>query len=192
MRRAHPRAREHATVENRPNMGDAALALASVAYNLAKVPVHAAERLPGMTRLATEGAAVRARARSYLEVRAEEAIDWMLAGRLPDAVARSAIEHQVAERIAEELAEQVDLEVAVTAALDSETTSRIVQAVLMSPAMQRTIEYVASSPEVRAALTSQSTTLAEEMVSGVRTRAETFDDVAERTVRGWLRRPRPA
>ena len=58
--------------------------------------------------------------------------------------------------------------------------------------MQRTIEYVASSPEVRAALTSQSTTLAEEMVSGVRTRAETFDDVAERTVRGWLRRPRPA
>jgi hypothetical protein len=45
---------------------------------------------------------------------------------------------------------------------------------------------------VRAALTAQSSSLAEEMVSGVRTRAETFDDVAERTVRGWLRRPRPA
>ena len=179
-------------VENRPNMGDAALALASVAYNLAKIPVHAAERLPGMTRLAADGAVVRARARSYLEARAEEAVDWVLAGRLPDAVARSAIEHQVAERIAEELAEQVDLEVAVTAALDSETTSRIVQAVLASPAMQRAVEHVASSPEVRAALTAQSSGLAEEMVSGVRTRAETFDDVAERTVRGWLRRPRPA
>jgi hypothetical protein len=179
-------------VENRPNMGDAALALASVAYNLAKIPAHAAERLPGMQRLATDGAAVRARARSYLEARAEEAIDWMLAGRLPDAVARSAIEHQVAERIAAELAEQVDLEVAVSAALDSETTERLVHAVLVSPAMQRTIEHVASSPEVRAALTAQSSSLAEEMVSGVRTRAETFDDVAERTVRGWLRRPRPA
>ena len=179
-------------VENPPNMGDAALALANVAYNLAKIPVHMAQGVPGMRRLAAEGAAVRARARTVLEARSEEAIDWMLAGRLPDAVARSAIEHQVAERIAEELAQQVDLEVAVTAALDSETTSRIVQAVLTSPAMQRTIEYVASSPEVRAALTAQSSSLAEEMVSGVRTRAETFDDVAERTVRGWLRRPRPA
>jgi hypothetical protein len=179
-------------VENPPNMGDAALALANVAYNLAKIPVHAAQGLPGMQRLATEGAAVRERARTILEARAEEAIDWLLAGRLPDAVARSAIEHQVAERIAEELAEQVDLEVAVTAALDSETTARIVQAVLASPAMQSTIAYVASSPEVREALTAQSTTLAGEMVDGVRTRAETFDDVAERTVRGWLRRPRPA
>jgi hypothetical protein len=179
-------------VENRPNMSDAALALANVAYNLAKIPVHVAQRLPGMTILAAEGAAVRARARSLLEARAEDAVDWVLAGRLPDAVARSAIEHQVAERIAAELAEQVDLEIAISAALDSETTERLVQAVLMSPAMQRTIEHVASSPQVRAALTAQSTTMAEEMVSGVRTRAETFDDVAERTVRGWLRRPRPA
>jgi hypothetical protein len=179
-------------VENRPNMGDAALALASVAYNLAKLPVHAAERLPGMQRLATEGATVRARARSILETRAEDAIDWLLAGRLPDAVARSAVEHQVAERIAAELAESMDLELAVTTALDNETTERLVHAVLTSPAMQHTIEHVASSPEVRAALTAQSSSLAEEMVSGVRTRAETFDDVAERTVRGWLRRPRPA
>jgi hypothetical protein len=179
-------------VENRANMGDAALALADVAYNLAKIPLHAAERLPGMRRLAAEGAGVRARARSVIERRAEDAVDWLLAGRLPDAVARSAIEHQVAERIAAELVESLDLELAVTAALDNETTERLVQAVLVSPAMQRTIEYVASSPEVRAALTAQSTGLAEEMVSGVRTRAETFDDVAERTVRGWLRRPRPA
>ncbi len=179
-------------MENRANLGDAALALADVAYNLAKIPMQAAERLPGMSRLAAEGAGVRARARSVLEGMAEDAVDWLLAGRLPDAVARSAVEHQVAERIAAELAESMDLELAVTTALDNETTERLVQAVLVSPAMQRTIEYVASSPEVRAALTSQSTTLAEEMVSGVRTRAETFDDVAERTVRGWLRRPRPA
>jgi hypothetical protein len=179
-------------VENRPNMGDAALALASVAYNLAKIPMHAAERLPGMQRLAEEGAVVRARARSILEARAEETIDWLLAGRLPDAVARSAVEHQVAERIAAELAESMDVELAVTTALDNATTERLVQAVLVSPAMQHTIEYVASSPEVRAALTAQSGSLAEEMVSGVRTRAETLDDVAERTVRGWLRRPRPA
>ncbi len=179
-------------MDSRPDVGDAALALAAVAYNLARIPLGAVQRLPGMERLAAEGAAVRARARSRLEGVAEEAIDWLLAGQLPDAVARSAVEHQVAERIAAELVESMDLEVAVTAALDNETTERLVQAVLSSAAMQRTIEYVASSPEVRTALTSQSTTLAEEMVSGVRTRAETIDDVAERTVRGWLRRPRPA
>jgi hypothetical protein len=103
-----------------------------------------------------------------------------------------ALEHRVAERIAEELAANVDLEAAITAALDHELTQRLMQAVLASPAMQQTIEHVAASPEVRAALTTQSSTLAEEMVAGVRTRAETLDDAAERTVRGWLRRPRIA
>jgi hypothetical protein len=190
--RPHPRASEHPVVDTRPDAVDAAFALAVVAFNLARIPVHAAERLPGMRRIATDGAVVRARARSYLEGRAEEAVDWLLAGRLPDAVARSALEHHVAERIAEELAANVDLEGAVSAALDHEMTQRLVQAVLASPAMQRTIEHVAASPEVRAALTVQSTTLAEEMVEGVRTRAEGLDDAAERTVRGWLRRPRPA
>jgi hypothetical protein len=41
-------------------------------------------------------------------------------------------------------------------------------------------------------LTEQSSGLAEEMVGGLRTRTETLDDAAERKVRGWLRRPRPA
>jgi hypothetical protein len=191
MMRLHPRAYEHHAVDTRPDPVDAAFALASVAFNLARIPLHAAERLPGMKRIATDGAVVRARARCYIEARAEEAVDWLLAGRLPDAVARSAIEHHVAERIADELAATVNLEAAVTAALDHETTQRLVQAVLASPAMQQTIEHVAASPEVRAAMTSQGTTLAGEMVEGVRTRAETLDDAAERTVRGWLRRPRP-
>jgi hypothetical protein len=63
---------------------------------------------------------------------------------------------------------------------------------LRGPELQRVIEHVAASPEVRAALTVQSTTLAEEMASNLRHRAETLDDTAERTVRGWLRRPHPA
>ena len=33
--------------------------------------------------------------------------------------------------------------------------------------------------------------MADEMAANVRRRAESVDDVAERTVRGWLRRPRP-
>jgi hypothetical protein len=54
------------------------------------------------------------------------------------------------------------------------------------------IEHVASSPEVRAALTQQGTTLAQELAGDIRARAGTLDDATERTVRGWLRRPHPA
>ncbi len=179
-------------MDTRPDLGDAAFALAAVAYSAARIPLYFVERLPGMSRIAADGAHVRQRARSRLEGVAEDAVDWLLAGRLPDAVARSAIENHVAERIADELAASVDLEATIAMALDSELSDRVIEAVLASPAMQRTIEHVAASPEVRAALTSQSTTLAGEMVEGVRARAETLDDVAERTVRGWLRRPRPA
>src|SRR4029079_12886268 len=93
--------------------------------------------------------------------------------------------------------------------LEHETAQRLVAAVIASPGLQhlllpahdrplnrpelqRVIEHVASSPEVRVALTSQSTTLAQEMAEGIRTRAGTLDDAAEQKVRGWLRRPHPA
>jgi hypothetical protein len=179
-------------VNQQPNLGDAALAVANVAWGAARLPLSVAARLPGVGRMAADGAIVRARARSRLEALAEEGVDWLLAGRLPDAVARSALEHHVAERIASELARQLDVEVAVAAVMDHETTQRLIQAVMDSVAIQQAIQHVAESPEVRAALTAQSTGLAEEMVEGVRVRAESLDDAAERTVRGWLRRPRPA
>ena len=60
------------------------------------------------------------------------------------------------------------------------------------PAAVFVVQHVAASAEVREALTRQSTSLAEEMVASMRTRAASLDDAAERTVRGWLRRPRPA
>jgi hypothetical protein len=205
-------------VDQTPDLGDAALAVAAAALGMARLPLHAAAHLPGMGALAREGAAVRARLRSRAEglmyellgaPEVERLIDHALAGPLPDAIVASLLEQHVPERVAAEIAGEVDLEVAVTAALDHETTQKIVHAVLVSPGfdrvlvqatdralrgpeMQRVIEHVAASPEVRAALTQQSATLAEEMVAGVRSRAEVLDDVAERTVRGWLRRPRPA
>jgi len=119
------------------------------------------------------------------------------------------LEHQVVERLASELADDIEVDVAVNAALEHQTTQRLATAIIASPGLdrllvqatdralrgpelQRVIEHVASSAEVRAALTAQSTSLAEEMAQGLRTRAENLDDVAERTVRGWLRRPHPA
>jgi hypothetical protein len=205
-------------VTKRPDLADVALALGNVAYETALIPLHAAVRLPGMRRLAQEGALVRIRLRSALEGQVdamlcapevERAVDRLLAGSLPDAIVRSLLEHHVVERLAAELAADVEIDAAVDAALEHETTQRLVTAIIASPGLdrllvqatdralngpeiQRVIEHVAASPEIRAALTHQSTTLATEMADGLRVRAENLDDVAERTVRGWLRRPHPA
>jgi len=199
-------------------IADAAVAVGYVAFEIARVPLRAAERLPGMGRLAAEGAAIRARTRSRLEgllddvlqaPEVERAIDRLLASTVPDAVVRSLIENHVVERVALELAETVDVDAVVVTALEHETTQQFVAAVIASPGLdqllvqatdralrgpelQRVIDHVAASDEVRAALTQQSTTLAAEMAQGLRTRAERLDEVAERTVHGWFRRPHPA
>lgn len=145
----------------------------------------------------------------------EHTIDVAMAGPLTDAVARSLAEHQVVERIAEQVLAEADLEGAVTKTLGHERTERLVaealaspdlerllvsaiesrltveltDRVLDSPEMRRAVEHVASSPEVRAALARQTTTLADEMVGSIRCRAERVDEAAERAVRGLLRRP---
>lgn len=202
----------------RRNLADAALALGYVTFELARLPLHAAERLPGMVRMSAEGAAIRARLRSRLEgvlddlLRApevERAVDRVLAGTLPDAIVRSLVEQHVAERVAIELASTIDVDAAVVTALEHETTQRLVAAAIASPGfdqllvqatdralrgpeLQRVIEHVAASDEVRVALTQQSTTLAGELARGLRTRAEHLDDAAERTAHRWFRGPHTA
>ena len=66
----------------------------------------------------------------------------------------------------------------------------LTERVLDSPELQRVVERVASSPEVLEAMSHHTETLAGEMVTDVRRRSQRVDDVAERTVRSWLRRPR--
>jgi hypothetical protein len=148
----------------------------------------------------------------------ERTIDRALAGPLTEALGRSLAEHRVAERLAGELVATGAVDHALTAALEHEAAERLLEGALASPGaermlvavlesrlvpeltdrllrsreMQAVLEYVATSPEVRRALTEQSSSLAEEMAGGLRSRTETLDDAAERTVRGWLRRPRPA
>lgn len=146
----------------------------------------------------------------------ERAVDRALEGPLPDAVARSLAEHGVVERIAAKVLTDANLEEAVVKALEHETTEQLVREALASPGlrrllvtaleselareltdrvlegpeMQRVVEHVAASPEVRAAVARQTTSLADEMVAGIRTRARRLDDSAEDKVRGSLRRPR--
>jgi hypothetical protein len=76
-------------------------------------------------------------------------------------------------------------------AMEAGLVAQLTDRVLESPEMQRMIQYIAGSPDLRAAMAEQTAGLADEMVSGVRSKAQSMDDLAERTVRGWLRRPRP-
>ena len=145
----------------------------------------------------------------------ERTIDHAMSGPLTEAVARSAAEHHVAERLTAEIVATPEFEDAVAAALDHEATRRIVDRALASPGLERlvadaiesklaaavterllqspefhhVIEEAASSPEVRIALARQTTSLADELVGGMRGRAAGADDAVERRARRWLRRP---
>lgn len=147
----------------------------------------------------------------------ERAIDCLLAGPLMDAAGRSMAEHHVVERVATQMVLTVDLDRLIDAVLDHELTERAIEHVLESPSLERyvtqvvesrfaqevteqllaspelerIVAYIASSPHVVAAINQHTQTLAQEMVSDVRSRTQRVDDMAERAVRGWLRRPRP-
>jgi uncharacterized RDD family membrane protein YckC len=139
----------------------------------------------------------------------EHAIDEVLEGPLTDAVARSLAEHRVVERVAGQVLASAEFEAAFAAALEHEAAQRLVERALASPGLERlaiealesklsteltdhvvrspefrrAVEQIASSPEVRSALTKQTESLAEEVAAGVRSRAELLDDAVERPVR---------
>jgi hypothetical protein len=79
----------------------------------------------------------------------------------------------------------------VEAVLDDVRTERVIDRVLASAQFEHILRHVASSPAMMEALSHHTETMTEEMVSDVRERAQRVDDLAERTVRSWLRRPRP-
>lgn len=164
--------------------------------------------------LAGAGRAARTRGRDQLQTAAgeafaspetERAVDRVLAGPLPEAVARSLVERRVVQRIAEQVLASAELQAAVeqeltgqaggagverlvAGALESRVVSDVADQVIESAELQRIVEEVASSPAVRAALSRQTTTMAGETAAGVRGGMERLDDRAERTVHGWLRR----
>jgi hypothetical protein len=181
-------------------IGDVALGMAVRAGRAGVAPIHMAARAPLVgpaarwmaDDLAAEGRAARNWVLGMLESPdVERALDQVLAGPLTDAIARSLAVNRVAERVAAQVLAGLDIERIVTAVLEDERTEQVVEHVLASREMQLVIGHVASSPELLAALSQHTETLAEEMVTDVRARAQRVDDLAERTVRGWLRRPRP-
>jgi len=145
---------------------------------------------------------------------AEHVVDGVLAGALPEAVARSLIEHRVVERLVAEVlasaefdgemvsareAERTErlvtqvlaspaLERVLTDALDSRLTLDLTDRVVRSPAFKRALTQVLGSPELRAALKGQSMSFAGELVTGLNQRLRKLDDVIERGPRRWFQR----
>jgi uncharacterized RDD family membrane protein YckC len=119
---------------------------------------------------------------------AERAVEALLAGPLPESIGRSLAEHQVVERVAAGMLDGSDghREDRSAAAIE-ELTERLVH----SAAFKRALTEVLSSPEVRAALTSQTTSFAEELEASAR-RGTRSADLRLQGLAGKLIRRRPA
>jgi hypothetical protein len=75
--------------------------------------------------------------------------------------------------------------------MESRMVDDITTRLLASEEMQQVLEYVTSSPELRAVLRRQTVGLADDVAVGVRSRTVVADDVAERFALGLLKRRRP-
>jgi uncharacterized RDD family membrane protein YckC len=133
----------------------------------------------------------------------ERALGEVLEGPLPEALARSVVEHRVVERFVGELARHGELEGMAVSALESEQAERLFRQVLASPALERLLAEAVESPASRRlvtrmlqdpelqrtitqALSQQTVGFADEFVAAVRRRAAHVDGRAERVPRRVL------
>jgi uncharacterized RDD family membrane protein YckC len=122
--------------------------------------------------------------RGPLEAAAEEllskpevrrTVDRTLSGPLPEELGRLLVRHRVVERVVHEFAASGELERLLDAALASPQSREVIDRMLASDATKQALERVLAGPEVRAALASQTTGLAEEVMSGARATATGLD-----------------
>jgi len=150
---------------------------------------------------------LRAAARSgrgILSDEAERAVDGVLAGPLPESVARSLAAHNVIERFATELldtgasSEQLEAvleQVLRSSALEKWVTSGeagrlmdpLVDRVLRSAALKETMFSIVESPQLRHALSHQTKGFGDEVAAAARARAVRSDDAVEGRIHRWLR-----
>lgn len=130
----------------------------------------------------------------------ERALGEVLEGPLPEALARSVIEHRVIERFVAELNKHGELDAMALSALESEQTERLVKQALASPALEklvtdavesdgsrRLLNRVLDDPELqhalRQALSHQTAGFAEEFLDAARGQAADVDERVERIPR---------
>jgi uncharacterized RDD family membrane protein YckC len=97
-----------------------------------------------------------------------QALDRTLSSPLPEELGKLLVRHRVVERVVHELVVSGELERTLQTTLDSPQGQALVDRLLASPAMHQALERVLSGPEVRAALTSQTAGLADQVMGGVR------------------------
>jgi uncharacterized RDD family membrane protein YckC len=113
---------------------------------------------------------------------AEDALDRSLAGPLPEALARSLVEHRVVERVLDELLASPEFRASIVATLEREEVEGLVAELLRSPATERLIGEAMSSPSVRNALTRQTTTAGEALLGQLRRGTRRGDAKLDRLV----------
>jgi uncharacterized RDD family membrane protein YckC len=113
---------------------------------------------------------------------AEDALDRSLAGPLPEAVARSLVEHRVLERVVDELLASPEFRASIVATLEREEVEGLVAELLRSPATERLIGEAMSSPSVHNALTRQTTTAGEALLARLRLATRKGDAKIDRLV----------
>jgi uncharacterized RDD family membrane protein YckC len=148
---------------------------------------------------------VTATAGGRIESEVERAADAVLAGTFPETLARSLVEHRVAERVVAQMVESGELDRMLSAAAQSEAAERAVRELAASPMIDRLLAEAAESPRVaelmerivrrpeiqqameeavRAALARRTATLRDRVLAGTRR----MDARLEAPPRRWLRR----
>ena len=151
--------------------------------------------------------------RGVLADETERAIDAALAGPLPEMVGRAIVERRVIERVVTEMleasarreagpdgtdgvVEQVLRNPALERWVASEEATRLAetatQRLVHTPAFQRAVAEMLSSPEVRRALAEAAGGYGEEAADAARGKARAADDHIEARVHRLFQRPRPA
>jgi uncharacterized RDD family membrane protein YckC len=149
---------------------------------------------------------VTATAGERIESEVERAADAVLAGPFPETLARSLVEHHVAQRVVAQMVESGELDRMLSAAVQSDAAERAVRELAASPMIDRLLAEAADSPRiselmeriarrpeiqqaiedaVRAALARRAATLRDRVVDGTRR----MDARVEAPPRRWLRRP---
>ncbi len=162
------------------------------AGRVAILPLRVAGRMVGTSRveratgaLGSDGKAASAQGRALVET----AVDRTLAGPLPEAFAEKLVEHHVVERIVADVMQQIDIDALVTEVLADERTREQFERALANPALERlavsavdsrltgeVADRLLSSPQVRAALARQTTSMAGALVGKIRERLRQLDE----------------
>ncbi len=150
--------------------------------------------------------------RDALNTEAERAIDGLLAGPMPETVARALVEHHVLERALAEWLEAMtahqeqslererlarafehalaspELEKRLSDAAGSPSAERFADRLVHSPAFKKALSSALESPEVRSAFARQTAGFGAEIAASLRTRTRRLDDRIEAVARRGTRR----